>query len=168
MKNILRSSRGQALIELIVFLPMMFMIYSLISGFASAINGSINQQKITRAYFYFRTQNNSTAPTPDYPDQGYKTWQRFGMTFIGWRAKFLPGDNPSMACYRVSLLTASGKDKECDQAYNEPVAQFIRVGTIYGICGASYQVDNGEVSLLPHRLGSNVSSVVDPSGCLIY
>ena len=57
--------KGQALIELIIFLPLMFMFYSMISGFANAINGSINQQKIARSYFYYRLQNNSTIPKPD-------------------------------------------------------------------------------------------------------
>jgi hypothetical protein len=58
------DQRGQALIELIIFLPLIFTLYGLIGGFANAINGSINQQKITRSYFYFRAQNSSNLVGP--------------------------------------------------------------------------------------------------------
>ena len=61
------NQTGQALIELIIFLPLMFMFYSMISGFANAINASINQQKVARAYFYYKVQNNSTIPKPSAP-----------------------------------------------------------------------------------------------------
>lgn len=168
MKKLIKNKKGQALIELIIFLPLMFMIYSLIAGFASAINGSINQQKITRAYFYFRIQNNSTTPAPDYPGQVYKNWQKFGMFFIGWRAKFVNNDNPSMPCYKVSLPMGANSEDSCDDSYDEPSSQFIRVGTVYGICGGTYQTVNDGVVWLPNSLDANFTSVVDPSSCLIF
>lgn len=161
------KQNGQALIELIVFLPLMFMIYSLIGGFASAINGSINQQKVTRAYFYYRIQNNSLVPAPDYPDQIYKSWRQFGMTFIGWKFKFTGSDSPAMPCYKISLpLSAKAKDS-CDEPYSTESSQYIRVGTVYGICGATFANVGAGVVWLPNISGNNYVQVVEPSSCLI-
>lgn len=168
MNRHVMNPKGQALIELIIFLPLMFMIYSLIAGFASSINGSINQQKITRSYFYYRIQNNSTSPAPDYPRQVFNNWQRFGMFFIGWRSKFIDGDNPAMPCYKVSLPIGSNSKDECDEPYDEASSQFIRVGTVYGLCGGSYLNANGEVIWLPNNRGSSFRDLVEASSCLIY
>ena len=165
--KLIEQQKGQALIELIVFLPLMFMVYSLIGGFASAINGSINQQKVTRAYFYYRIQHNSTTPAPDYPDQIYKNWRQFGMFFIGWKVKFIGEDNPAMPCYKISLPISANKQDKCDESYSTQSSQFIRVGTVYGICGATYLNEGGNVTWLPNSPSANYVSVVDPSSCLI-
>lgn len=164
MKN---NQKGQALIELIIFLPMMFMIYSLIGGFASSINGSINQQKVTRAYFYYLAQNNSLMPSPDSRTQVHNSWRKFGMTFIGWRLKFVNGENPAMPCYKISVPISPKAQDNCDEPYSEPSSQFIRVGTVYGICGATFQNENGNVVWLPNSQNANYTSVVDPESCLI-
>lgn len=167
MKKLNKQS-GQALIELIVFLPLMFMVYSLVAGFASAINGSINQQKITRSYFYYRVQNNSTfpSPTPGRP----VTWDRFGMFFIGWYDKFLQGNNPVMPCYKISLPLGQSDDKNCDDSYTEDSSQFIRVGTVYGACGATYHRDSNFIVWVPNYIQNekNFSQLTDRDSCLIY
>jgi len=164
---------GQALIELIIFLPMMFMLYSLISGFANAINASINQQKITRAYFYFRVQHNSTIPKPDLDESTsqytHQRWTRFGMFFIGWKDYFGTqgqGNSPVMPCYKISLPLGPSAGDNCDTTYTNPTSQFIRVGTVYGICGATYNVRNQEAISLPDD-GGDFASVTDKSSCYI-
>ena len=48
------KQQGQALVEFIIFLPFMLMMYTVVITLGDAINGSINQQKATRAYFYYR------------------------------------------------------------------------------------------------------------------
>lgn len=164
----MKNEKGQALIELIIFLPLMFMVYSLVAGFASAINGSINQQKIARAYFYYRVQNNSTFPAPS--PGNHERWSRFGMFFIGWYDKFLQGDNPAMPCYKISLPLGQSDDKSCDEAYEEDSSQFIRVGTVYGGCGNSYKNEDGTTIWLPNSLGgpaNNYVQVTELSTCLI-
>jgi len=168
MKQI-KNEKGQALIELIVFLPLMFMVYSLVAGFASAINGSINQQKITRAYFYYRVQGNSTLPAPS--PGNHESWSRFGMFFIGWSEKLLQGTQPVMTCYKINLPLGQSDDNSCDESYEEDSSQFIRVGTVYGVCGNSYGTESGAVLWLPNSLSgpaNNYVQVTERDSCLIY
>jgi hypothetical protein len=165
-KHSLKNQSGQALIELIIFLPLMFMMYSMISGFANAINGSINQQKITRGYFYYRVQNNSNIPKPD-EDKTYNSWRMFGMFFIGWKDYFSNGNTPIMPCYKLSIpLKAADADK-CEDRYVNSTSQFIRVGTVYGICGATYGTMNGQPFFFPDLPNMDYTTVVEPSSCLI-
>ncbi|MCY4523174.1 MAG: hypothetical protein OXB84_00400, partial [Halobacteriovoraceae bacterium] len=46
-------SKGQALIELLVFFPFLILLIIAMLKLASAINGSINQQKAVRSYFFY-------------------------------------------------------------------------------------------------------------------
>lgn len=165
-----KNQKGQALIELIVFLPLMFTLYSMISGFASAINGSINQQKATRAYFYYRVQNNPYVPKPDEGDT-HLNWAEFGMFFVGWMDE-MQSDNPVSPCYRVSVPMANNTPEQCGQAYSRTTTQFIRVGTAYGICGATFArapAGSGHgVYILPHANGAQaLTSVVNRGSCEI-
>lgn len=160
------NEEGQALIELIVFLPLMFTLYSVISGFASAINGSINQQKISRAYFYYRVQNNSTIPKPSPGDESYKTWSRFGMFYIGWKDYFKNQATPVMPCYRVSLPLQGAVNDKCEDTYQEDSTLYIRVGTVYGFCGATFKSEP-KVHYVPESLGSSFQELLDEGSCLI-
>lgn len=163
------NQKGQALIELVVFLPLMFTLYSMISGFAGAINGSINQQKATRAYFYYRVQNNPFVPKPDEGDT-HLNWSHFGMFFVGWMDQ-MQAESPVSPCYRVSIPMANNATEPCDQAYTEETTQYIRVGTAYGICGATYARAPGGsghgVYILPHAMGASASVVTNRSSCEI-
>ncbi|WPU65591.1 hypothetical protein [Peredibacter starrii] len=158
---------GQALIELIIFLPLLFTLYTVISGFANAINGSINQQKVTRAYFYYRVQNNSTIPKPDPSPAPYESWSRFGMFFIGWKLEFQNGEQPVMPCYRISIPLASAPTDKCEDQYTDTNTLFIRVGTVYGMCGATFVNLNRSTYFAPDATGMSFREVVDPGSCLI-
>lgn len=155
---------GQALIELIIFLPLMFTLYTMISGFAGAINSSINQQKVTRSYFYYRAQNSSSLPKPD-PDV-HRNWNKFGMFFIGW-SEYTVNESPMMPCYQISrVLPNSGES--CSE-YGSDSTAFVRVGTVYGVCGATYaKHPSGSVFFpLPDANGADFREVIDVSSCLI-
>lgn len=164
-----KNESGQALIELIIFLPIMFTVYALISGFANAINGSINQQKITRAYFYFRTMNNSYVPKPDYINQPYfsESWRKFGMFMIGWRENMANQTEPLMPCYKISFPIAAAQGDNCENSYGQPTTQYIRVGTVYGVCGGTFATQASEVVHLPDMMGATFNLVVDKGSCLI-
>ncbi len=164
--KLLRNDKGQALIELIVFLPLMITLYSVIGGLASSINGSINQQKVTRAYFYYRVQNNSTIPGPKSGD--WNTWKKFGMFYIGWKDYFQNGDTPVMPCYKISIPFKEAPADGCQDTYSQPQTLWVRVGTVYGVCGGTYffQGNNG-VSLAPDFPGLRFEEVTDRSSCLI-
>jgi hypothetical protein len=165
------NQKGQALIELIIFLPLMFMFYSMISGFANAINASINQQKVTRAYFYYRAQNNSTIPKPD-KAMTYKPWTQFGMFFIGWKDYFKTGDEesgkPFAPCYRLTVpIASSPTDPPCSDEYTLPATMLIRVQTVYGVCGATYIGNGTVVNPVPDYPGGDFSALVSRGSCTI-
>ncbi len=167
--DMMKSQKGQALIELIIFLPLMFMFYAMISGFANSINASINQQKITRGYFYYRVQNNSTMPKPSLNDgntYSHENWGTFGMFFIGYKDYFI-NSKPVAPCYKISVpLQAAGNDK-CEEPYTQPTTQFIRVQTVYGICGATYNRNGQYVLPVPDFLGGDYATLTNAGGCLI-
>lgn len=167
----MRKDRGQALIELIIFLPLMITLYSVIGGFASSINGSINQQKITRAYFYYRVQNNSTIPSPK--TGPIDNWRQFGIYYIGWKDYFKGGSDeggqPIMPCYKISIPFKDNPQDKCEETYNQTQTLWVRVGTVYGVCGATYRND-GTVSFptLPDGGDANAfQQVVDRRSCII-
>lgn len=163
------NQKGQALIELIIFLPLMFMFYSMISGFANAINGSINQQKITRSYFYYRVQHNSTIPKPS--GSNYANWRQFGMFSIGWKDYFESGGDesgrPVAPCYRLTVPLAANADDKCETKYTSPTSQFIRVQTVYGLCGATYERHDSVVQPVPDFSGGDFTNLITRSSCLI-
>jgi hypothetical protein len=169
------DQKGQALIELVVFLPLMVGIYSVVNSFANSINGSINQQKIARAYFYNRIQNNSTIPGTKISDPGtIAGWQSFGMFYIGWKEKFEGGadeeGNPIMPCYRINLPLKGAPTDECEKEYSEARTLWVRVGSVYGVCGATYVKRSGRTFLAPEVRDANGSSfqrVIDKTSCLI-
>lgn len=170
MKN--SDERGQALIELIVFLPLIVTLYSVIAGYANSINGSINQQKIARAYFYNRIQNSSTFPGPRLLKSTgnsyiYQSWKQFGFFFIGWKDYFTGGEIPVMPCYKVSIPFKDSPDDKCEQAYSDSKTLWVRVGTVYGVCGATYMYSGNQVYYMPDNRSANFVSLVDRSSCLI-
>jgi hypothetical protein len=166
MKNNLSSQRGQALIELIIFLPLIVTLYSVISGFANSINGSINQQKIARSYYYYRIQNSSTTPSPlSVPN--FESWSYFSVFFIGWRDYVKGEGSPVMPCYKVSIPFKDSPKDKCEDAYNSEKSLWVKVGTVYGTCGATFYHKNGEVYYAPDQGDGDFSAVVDQRSCII-
>lgn len=167
----MKKDSGQALIELIIFLPLMITLYSVIGGFASSINGSINQQKVTRAYFYYRIQNNSTIPGPKAGP--IDSWQQFGMFYIGWKDYFKGGDEsggqPVMPCYKISIPFKDNPGDNCEEKYEQERTLWVRVGTVYGICGATYlnQGNNRYFTLPDVKIDNIFTQVIDKSSCII-
>jgi hypothetical protein len=165
-KNLLNNSNGQALVEFLLFLPFMLMLYATISSIGNAINGSINQQKATRAYFYYVTQNNSMIPKPVKQERVEDAWRLFGMQIIGWKEKFANGTTPVATCYKFALPLGQTENDECDEGYAGQTTQFIRVGTVYGVCGATFSNEQNQIILLPGR-SSSLTSVSNVEGCLL-
>jgi hypothetical protein len=163
----MKNQKGQALIELIIFLPLIITLYSVISGYANSINASINQQKITRAYFYNRIQNNSTIPGPNLVKDEYSAWKQFGMFFIGWKDYFKGAGVPVMPCFKVTIPFKDSPKDKCEDAYTQEKSLWIRVGTVYGICGTTFFYADNKVYYVPDGGGTNFQSVVDRSSCTI-
>jgi len=161
------NQSGQALIELIVFIPLILTIYSVIGGFASSINGSINQHKITRSYFYYRIQNNPYMPGPKVAQEN---WKLFGMFYIGWRSKFASGggEQPLMPCYKISIPFKDKPQDECEDPYTQDTTLYLRVGTVYGLCGQTYyRKSSTAVHTVPDHTDTDFKMLLARESCTI-
>lgn len=166
--KILDNEDGQSIIEFVIFLPFLLMMYTTTMSIANAINGSLNQQKVTRAYFYYTLQNNSTFPKPyrNGGSQPYDFWESFGMQIMGWTEK-LVNEQPVMTCYKFKLPLGTDKSDSCEKAYQKKTTQFIRVGTVYGACGATYKNTQGSIYRLPSGGPFQGAEVSSGESCLI-
>ena len=63
LKKISLKEEGQAIFELLVFLPVFLFLFVVIYNIGNSINISINQQKATRRYFYYIQKGNSFLPS---------------------------------------------------------------------------------------------------------
>ncbi len=170
------KQNGQALVEFIIFLPFMLMMYTVVVSLGDAIYGSINQQKATRAYFYFRIKNNSQISKPQYDGGNLinSGWNQFGHFFIGWANELRGVDDPYMPCYRLNLPFAPASGDSCDDSYSNLTTQFVRVATVYGICGATIVKEGaaaGSVQFIELPGGGSspdmVSAVTTAGSCYI-
>lgn len=143
MKKLIRNEKGQAIFELILFLPFLVFMVSIFYTIGNSISGSINQQKAVRNYFYFLVKNNSYINTSKElelyaTDNGMKS---VGFAAIGWREKSI-SDRVSIApCFQFSsMLKNNGSNEECDGAERgeNDTSHFIRLFTFYGVCGPTY------------------------------
>ncbi len=159
------NDKGQAILEFLLFLPFMLMLYSVTLSIGSAINSSINQQKVTRGYFFYRLQNNSTLPKPrrdgSEPSDG---WQTFGFQIMGWATELRSGSEPIAPCFKFRLPLGDSEDG-CEDRYPGETSQFIRTKTVIGICGATY-VKNG-TEIVPYPRAATMGGGANLQHCQI-
>jgi hypothetical protein len=136
-KNKFLTQDGQAIIEMVLFFPLLILLFIYFLNITASINGSINQQKVTRSYFFARLKNNSLFPFSY--DIRLENWPYVGMGFIGWKEKFSDGDEPFLACYQAKVPFFSTEETTCSSQYQGNNTNYIRVGTVFGVCGATYQ-----------------------------
>ena len=163
------NEKGQALMEFVLFLPFLLMMYSVTMSIANSINASINQQKVTRSYFYYRLQNNSSAPVA-YRGEAPAPFNRFGQHVNLWGEREI-GDVPLAACFKLNIPLGNREEDSCEDSYESSTTQYIRVGTVYGICGATYVREGANLVRLPNISlnGSQISSpaeVIDQRSCI--
>lgn len=144
-----KQDEGQAIFEFIVFTPFFIAFFVIMINIISTINGSINQQKATRGFFYRTVRGNSTLPlTEDIyiknttsPIGGI---QEIGAYSIGFQEK-ADGLTPVAACYKLTKLPGAKYEDTCEEpaGADEPSGYF-RVFTVYGVCSNSYtRAQNG-------------------------
>lgn len=137
LKNILYNKNGQALFEMILFLPFLLFFYSVFFTIGNSLSGSINQQKAVRGYFYNLVKHNSyLISTPDlkfYESEGMK---QVGFYTIGWR-DYSDGVTPVANCFEFSSLSKNKSKEVCLDKTRNPaeMSHFVRIFTAYGICG---------------------------------
>ncbi|MCY4495572.1 MAG: hypothetical protein OXB92_17140 [Acidimicrobiaceae bacterium] len=137
----IENSQGQAIFELVAFLPLLVLIFTIMVTVGNSINVSINQQKVTRRYFYYLLKGNSTAPT----QEDLKVWHGegrtlAGMSALGFRAKE-KGEFSYAPCFKFNTLFTGDSGETCDEPLKgEAQSTFVRIFTFYGICGETYIV----------------------------
>ncbi len=158
-----KNQKGQALFEFLFFFPLLISFLFIIVGVGNSINGAINQQKVTRGYFYARIKNSSEFPLRD--EQVHSRFQLFGMFFIGWRERFADGgQTPLLPCYKINL-PLERENQRCEVAYTNEQTHFIKVGTVYGVCGHTYVRSQG--SIVPLIATEQSSRVATRQACEI-
>jgi hypothetical protein len=70
------------------------------------------------------------------------------MQIMGWSMR-LDGTQPVAPCFKFMLPLGESVDDECGETYTGESSQFIRVQTVYGLCGATYGKLNGEIIAYP-------------------
>lgn len=161
-----RRQQGQAIFEFIVFLPFLLLVLFSVVHIGAAINGSINQQKAVRGYFYNLVEHDSMLPSSnnisDIASRGVK---HIGFWALGWQEK-QNGESPVAPCYRMPLFgkAANQDSEECETPQDgRDRSQFIRVYTMYGVCGEDYDVNGSEIK----HVMSNVHGEISASCSLI-
>ncbi len=138
---------GQAIFEVLVFLPLLIFLYTIIYNVGNAINISINQQKVTRRYFYYLSKGNSFLPSQDDLQEYSSGNLRVGMSMIGFRAKTGGGGasgNSVAPCFRFNSFLTGSSSETCDEGTTgERSTSFVRIFTAYGICGDTYSMIDG-------------------------
>lgn len=144
----LKDQKGQAIFELILFLPFLIFLYMIYSTAGDSISASINQQKAVRGYFYSLVRGNSYINSLQELDQlAASNVRMVGFSSLGWREREEAGRGSSGAfapCFKFSSLLKSDSSEECDDkargedADGNGVTHFIRVFTFYGVCGPVY------------------------------
>ncbi|MBF0359758.1 MAG: hypothetical protein HQK49_02050 [Oligoflexia bacterium] len=168
-----KNNKGQALFEFFLFLPLMLSLYVIIVYIAGSINGSINQQKITRAYLYFTMMGDSDFPSVNTIRiiNSEAAVKMIGIFALGWKTEF-NNLKPNAACYKL-LTLANGETldikktgntvRTCTPGDSTRKAAYIRVKTAYGVCTSTF-VRNGYGGY-DHANNSWGSSTADYSAC---
>ena len=147
LKELLSNEKGQAIFELVIFIPFLVFLYSIYYTIGNSISGSINQQKAVRGYFYALVRGNSYVNSfNDLKElstgDGVK---RIGFNAIGWREKSDGAGKLAFApCFKFSSILKNNTTEECDDAIREDEgkSRLIRVFTFYGVCGPVYTANS--------------------------
>ena len=137
------DKKGQAIFEFLVFIPFIVIMLQVFINVGGAINGSINQQKVLRGYFYYTLKGNPFYPHLDDLNRSAGSFQTMSFLAMGWANELEGGQFPVAPCYILESFFGDPIDS-CKnlEKRDESLSQFIRVYTMYGLCGPSYSLEN--------------------------
>ena len=150
LNKLINNQSGQAIFELIIFIPFLVFLYAIYYTVGNSINGSINQQKAVRGYFYALTKGNSYINTLLDLEQMNDIFsiKEVGFSSVGWRIKESSGGQGAFApCFRFAAALNNNSTEECDDKVREipnESSRLIRVFTFYGVCGPAYKVSSSD------------------------
>ena len=144
LKKISLKEEGQAIFELLVFLPVFLFLFVVIYNIGNSINISINQQKATRRYFYYIQKGNSFLPSysllTEWKNRGF-TYS--GITMMGYQNDQI-SDQPLAPCFKFPTFLTGATDEVCEDKIEDQQSNFIKIMTAYGICGETFRLtDDG-------------------------
>lgn len=134
--------------EFIIFLPFVVVLFKMFLNIGGAINGSINQQKSLRGYFFYLNKGNSYFPDKSLLDNELKSFAQVGFYALGYIEQ-LKGETPIAPCYKIEPFFGEDFDKCLDKP-KENKSQFIKPKTMFGLCGPVF-VNNGESWGIAHQ-----------------
>lgn len=135
-----KSERGQAIFEFVIFIPFLLIFIATLVTVIGAVNGSINQVKATRNYFYMLANNNSMLPATKLllELKNTKGLGLIGISSVAWRVK-AQGESSLAPCYKIATFVGETPvGEECDARFEESFSTFIKVKTMYGLCATTY------------------------------
>ena len=149
-KKILSNHEGQALFEMLAFIPIFLALYAVLNSFGNSINASINQQKVARGYFFSLIDNNAF-----FPDQeglnAVTSAQKVALQTIGFAESFDNSDLPVAPCYKIGTPVRNTNDDECLKGYRGQETVFLKPTTMFGLCGGTFIKNGNEFYLDPRR-----------------
>jgi hypothetical protein len=138
------NQKGQALFEMILFLPFLMFLYTIYYTAGNSISGSINQQKAVRGYFYTLVKGNSYVISLGELTRFRRDYsiKSVGFNSVGW-SDHLVGSQSFAPCFKFSSLLKNNSTEECNgnERDTEGSSRFIRLFTFYGVCGPYYNMN---------------------------
>ncbi|MDO9182974.1 MAG: hypothetical protein Q7U04_11230 [Bacteriovorax sp.] len=142
------NQNGQALFEMILFLPFLMFLYTIYYTAGNSISGSINQQKAVRGYYYALEKGNSyIVPYTDLKSFRDKGTNKVGFNSVGWNQHLASGSKGEQSfapCFKFSSFLKNNSTETCDGSDREAedMSRFVRLFTFYGVCGPYYTQNN--------------------------
>lgn len=154
-----KEEEGQAIFELLVFLPIFLFLFIVVYTIGNSINVAINQEKVTRRYFYYMQRGNSFLPRMTILNKwkglGKVTYS--GISMMGYRDK-LAGPTPVAYCFKFPSLLSGQTSETCEEpTLGEAQTSFVRIRTAYGVCGESYRL-SGNTWIREYSNGSGIQN----------
>ncbi len=142
----LSNEKGQAIFEMILFIPFLLFLYTIYYSAGNSISGSINQQKAVRGYYYISLKNNSYVNSmPEVVHLRDLGLKKIGFNAFGWSDHFEGSKKEAYGtCFKFSSLLQNGSNEDCNSGEREEVgsSHFVRIFTYYGVCGPTYIADS--------------------------
>lgn len=162
-KKILENEEGQAVFELILFMPFLVYFVTLLFTAGNSINGSINQQKAVRGYFYHLLKGNSNLPIKadlvEFKGSGISA---VSVSSLGW-AEERPEENNYATCYKFSTLYSTSEEICKEKAPDPNTTIFVRPFTFYGVCSGTYIMQPDGEYLLDQTVAAQVTCTLTGS-----
>lgn len=167
-KNKLNNEEGQAIFELLIFMPILVFFYTIIFNVGNSINVSINQQKATRRYFYHLIKGNSYLPSNNSLTAYRSGYTRVGIALIGYADRLEGGSSPIAPCFKFNSFFSGDTGETCEEeSPGEKQTSFVRVFTAYGICGETYSLQGNKWMVFNSQSPGEPDPKSNPNACSV-